>query len=410
LRNLIVFPRKLESEGCVQPGSTTFAYAKNDEEQLMNVKRQFSRPESRRKARIMAAATLAGSMILVATGCAGESGNAAGAAGTDSGVFEWTPGPLDEFQARIWGFSLDGQQETQQEAQARIDQEGREIEENIAACMAALGFEYNMRPDAGGTIIIMGGADDDGPQWGSRNFVETYGFAISTDPWGSRMAVDDVDGPREVWVDPNQELFDNMSESELQAWQEALWGPPWEGDWEDWDWTIHGGCSGQAQGAIWGSRTTPEQFLPLEEEMNNLWSNIQSDPRISALNTEWATCMSTAGYPGFTAANDIQMDLWAEWDIIQGWEARNEVFNSWNWDLNPEGPSEDMLPQPDPAEVAAFTEREIALAIADFNCRAAVDFDAASHQVTLDWQQRFVDQNRGELEAWALHMEALRNG
>ena len=356
------------------------------------------------KAKALAAVgfALAGSLVLAACGAP-----EAGAAGNDISHSDWVPGPLDEFSARIHGFSWD-QNETQQEAQARIDQEGREMEEEIAACMAELGFQYNMRDDAGGTIVIWN-SDDSEIEWGTRAFAEEFGLAISTDPWGWNN--DDEDGGRDtmVWTDPNQDILDAMSDSERQAWSEALWGPPMEpdadGNWPEWD-PMNAGCQGQAQGARW-HRQTPDEFLALEEEMNNIWMNMMSDPRIVALQTGWTTCMATAGHPGFTTQDEFHNTLWEEWAELQGWNAMNDVWATWDWEANPDGPT---MPEPDPAAVAAFTEREIALAVADWDCRDSLRFNAVQQEVNLELQQQFVDRHRAELEAWAQFEEARRNG
>ena len=76
----------------------------------------------------LAPAALAVGALLLTAGCA------EGAAGADD---DWTPGPLDEFQARIWGFSFDPDDSpTVDEQQARIDAENRQMQELIAICMA----------------------------------------------------------------------------------------------------------------------------------------------------------------------------------------------------------------------------------------------------------------------------------
>lgn len=71
---------------------------------------------------------------------------------------------------------------------------------------------------------------------------------------------------------------------------------------------------------------------------------------------------------------------------------------SWDWDAEPEGPGE---PPVDEAEVRAFTEREIATAVADAGCKAEVGYDDGYREINHEHQQEFVDRHRAELDAWA---------
>lgn len=345
---------------------------------------------SRTRTRAAMSALAAATLLLAACSPAD------GAAASD----DWVPGPLDEFQSRIWGFALDPtQQETQQEAQARMDAESRRVEELTAACMAEYGFTYIPRDDAGGSVFF---GDELETQWGTREFAETYGFGIANDPWAA-LHSQPVDEPVE-WFDPNQETVDAMSDAERDAWQEALWGPPQEdGEWDP----MQAGCSGRAQAEVFNFGTDDHEFSALQDEMNTMWERMQADPRITTVNADWAACMADAGHPGLTGSHELSSSLWDEWRAVQMWDVHEEIVENWDWDAEPMGPTD--MPEADPAEIAAFGEREIALAVADFDCRRAVDFDAVQQDVNHDHQQRFVDQHRDELEAWAAHAEARRD-
>ncbi|MCL2594104.1 MAG: hypothetical protein FWD83_01070 [Promicromonosporaceae bacterium] len=340
-----------------------------------------------------------GALLLSACGSDAE----AAATGRD-----WVPGPLDEFSMRIYGWSV-GDERSQDDAQAEMDAQHRQVEEAIAVCMAEYGFNYIPNISGGGSIIIWGDDDDsDLPQWGSREFAEIFGYGISTDPW--RMDEGDMDGVMpEVdgneWFDPNAEQVEAMSEGEREAWSEALWGPPFDWDsGEDWDMYLHGGCHGRAQEQVW-RHETPAQFEALEQEIQTLWEQVQADPRISAANVSWSSCMADEGHPGLSSADDPLMLLQEEWGDMHGWN-NEDLWQNWDWDAFPEGPE---FPTPDPAEVTAFTAREIAMAVADFDCRASAGIDRIRQEVDHDLQQQFVDRHRSELEAWASYMEALRN-
>ncbi len=355
------------------------------------------------KVRAGSAALIAGAMLLAA--CSSDGGGSGAAS-------DWVPGPLDEFSMRIWGWSNDpAEQRTQAEEQARMDAEHREMEQIVAACMAEHGFDYIPNEQGGGTIWM---ADDLDIEWGSREFAETYGFGMVNDPWREHWEAREAEEEPREWFDPNQEQVDAMSEAEQAAWFEALWGPPQEpdedGNWPDWD-PANAGCHGYAQSQVWdmGRSDLDDEFGWLNDEMNTMWTQIEADPRITALNAAWASCMADAGFPGFTSAANLSSELWEEWDRIQGHEERNELFNNWDWEAFPDGPDESVIPEPDPAEVAAFGEREIAVAVADWDCRDGSDHDAVWQTVNHDHQQQFVDRHGADLEAWAVREETRRD-
>lgn len=277
--------------------------------------------------------------ILFVAACSPASTNAvtetgdAGPAETNgtASATEWVPGPLEEFQMRIRGWNpID--QESQSELQSRFEQEAREREEFIAACMSEQGFNYT---PVQMSVVVTTAGDSTGPQQGTIEWAELWGFGISTDPWsagagggGTSIAT----GP--AGDDPNQALVEAMSDAERAAWEEALWGTPQEGEWDP----MQAGCNGQAQAAQWETNATPSQFEALETEMERVWEQTQTDPQMATLNAAWASCLTDAGHPGFTAVGTIWEQLWPQWDQLQGWELNNEVFGNWDWEENPDGP------------------------------------------------------------------------
>ena len=343
----------------------------------------------------IAASAAIGALLFAA--CGNAPAGAVDSANDDDAPFRWTPGPLDEFSMRIGGWSMNNN-ETQAEIQARMDEEARVEQEAIAACMAGLGFTYHPMPNSGGTVIVHD--EGDGPQMGTLAFAETYGFAIAINPW-SEMSEQRQEEPIE-WYDPNEAVRAEMSDAEQEAWWEALWGGPQEdGEWDP----MLAGCAGQAMAARWETSGEDEAFTHLQEEINRMWDDLQADPRLLALHASWGACMADAGHSGFDSLNTLQNGLFEEWSTIQGWN--NPAFETWDWELNPDGPP---MVEPDPAAVAAFAEREIALAVANFHCNAALNLEAETQAIAHDLQQQFVDRHRAELEAWAQAAEARRNG
>ena len=94
------------------------------------------------------------------------------------------------------------------------DQEVR-IQESIRQCMAEQGFEYQpmLPPDDAFRVST---TEESHEEW-----VAEHGFGITT--WYGKEE-EFRDNAAFDWVDPNQEMVDAMSESERQAWYEALYG------------------------------------------------------------------------------------------------------------------------------------------------------------------------------------------
>ena len=327
----------------------------------------------------------------------------------DATASNWTPGPMEVFLQRIGGHNPNNS-ESPAELRTRIERESRQREEYIAACMGALGFTYTPVPQI---VTVTVAEDVGGPQVGTLEWAQLWGFAMSTDPFGAGA---NTSSPGAVLIstandgDPNQALVAVMSEAEREAWNEALFGGIQAGDTQagdnqagdamdgqNWDPMLHG-CLGQATAAQFDP--TPNQFTALEDELNQMWVQTQTDPRMAALNAAWAGCLAAAGFPGFTDEISLWNQLNTEWGIIQGWEIDPNA--------PPNAPAGQMPPAPDPAAIAAFQEREISLAVTHYNCRQQVNFDLTAREISHDIQQQFVDQHRAELEAWATYMETQR--
>ena len=366
---------------------------------------------------------LAGLVLVLAAGCSSFGG--ADVAGRDLddaiAVVEggdnstspnndaYTPGPLEVWLARIGGFSLAPLQESLAETQARMDQEGLAMEEMIAACMAEQGFTYYI-PEHPGGIIGYSPRPDDWPDPDSREWLERYGFSISTDPWAGQVAAP-VDIPETI--DRNQEMLATMSEAEQTAWHEALMGVEIysQGGFEDPEAGSmidpeHPGCYMQAWNTL--NPATPDQFAALETEMRNAFASFRNDPRLTELGRAYSACLADLGHPGFADLDAVVQSLSDEWYGILGGAEIDAIVENWDYELYPDGPPPSDLPQPDPAAAAAFTEREISLALANYDCRISIRADQVEREISHDIQQRFVDQHESELEAWALHMEGLR--
>ena len=318
-------------------------------------------------------------LALALAGCSGGDGDGTKEPG------EEVLGPLDKIFQDVYG----GWDEEQGQAQQM------RVEEIVAECMAEQGFEYTPvdYSQAGFTVS----SDDLDVEWGTREFAEKYGYGATTDPWGNEEAM--AEPSDQEFVDPNQDYVMSMSETEQAAYYSALYGDqtyPEEGEEDEWEYNWEeSGCQGRAQHEVY--ETAPglddEAYQALMDEMTTMWEGITNDPRLTELNSLWATCMAEAGHPGFVTVDDAQNSIY---------EQLNGVWENAYADISPDAPASEWegIQENIDAQRAAITPIEIELAIDDFDCRAEVDYDKVQREVNAEHQQRFYDAHKDELEAW----------
>jgi len=319
-------------------------------------------------------------------------------------------GPLDAFTIRVRGRAVN---ETRQDIEAHIEAQFRRQEEYIAACMSRQGFTYIPVEFVSAFVAIY-----DGPPLGSRQFVERYGFGIADAPLQMRMASEGFDS-----FDHNWEFVATFSDAEMEAWNEALWGAErtrWttqDGGWwplpeaeiaeggthtlQDETALADRGCTGRADVETLGfwtaqgpNPTNNDEFRALEDEVNRFPDSVASNPQLLALNSQWAACLTDLGFPGLVSPGQTLQSLQQEWlELV--------LDAPWVDDLGGGGRRE-------PDADGSFAARELALALADLECREQLDFDAREMEITHALQQEFVDTFGNELEAWASYAEARR--
>jgi len=289
-----------------------------------------------------------------------------------------------------------------------------EIEELVAECMAEEGFEYipvDYSAIDGGEMIMPVDEDGEELQWGTLEFAKKYGYGQTTNPWQDSQPEPLPVDPEGGWVDPNQEYLESMSETEMAAYQEALWGvqPDFENeeDWENWNPTWEEqGCQGWAQHEVYGDQmwnSDPEdnKWADLQKEMDDMYMSMESDPRITEAVADWASCMADAGFPGLATIYD------AEQGISEKVQAIYEENDPWA-ELGPDATEEDYAEAQKKMDqmLADITPEEIETATADFTCREEVDYQGVYNEVNLDLQQQFYDSHKAELEAYVEEMTA----
>lgn len=317
---------------------------------------------------------MAAAAVLTLSGCSGKA---------DEKAPSYEDGPLTKYFAAI-----DGGGELTDEI---FQEQQREIEELVAVCMQKEGFEY--KPDTQNYGSIMSSDDEDGPQWGSKEFAEQYGYGFTDSP-GMTSAEEDT----QEYVDPNGDYLATLSESEQNAFYETLYGAgPTEEQMAEMeeggsytsDWTQEG-CQGaarhevgQKQGGTQAAYEDPE-FADLFAAMQDIW-NTENNEEMAKLDSEWASCMADSGYPDFSKADDAQMSIM---------EASNELYSGGGEYVEGEEPKE-----PSKKELDALKKREIELAVADFDCKKKVGYEEKQIKVMHEIEQKFVDENKAQLDA-----------
>lgn len=274
-----------------------------------------------------------------------------------------------------------GQEWTQED----YDQQDLKREELIAECMAKEGFEYTPDTNNGGTVISSD--DQEGPEWGTLEFAQQYGYGFSTYP-----GQEDMDGQQQEYVDPNEDYVTSLSESEQLAYSETLYGPQpteeemqnmqdesWEYDWSK------AGCYGSAQHEVETDTSAnaweDPDFADLFDAINSLYEESSKDPEVQALNQEWSSCMADAGYPDVADKN-------LAYEVIMN--EQNELYN---------GDDGTGTEEPDQAKLDALKKKEIDMAVADWKCADAMDYQDKYQEIDFRLQQKFVDDHADQLDA-----------
>jgi hypothetical protein len=278
----------------------------------------------------------------------------------------------------------------------RANAESMRMEELVAECMAREGFEYIPVDWSQGGMVI---SEDDDIPWGTLEFAEQWGYGITTNPWEDQQPVDPE--PGQEFVDPNQAIIEAMSPTEQEAYYAALYGTfDWstvdEGEVVEPSWEELG-CSGWAQHEVWGDNVwggDENEWSDLMDEMQRMWEAIEDDPRVTEAHAAWASCMADAGYSGLAKVGDAEQSFY---------DRVNPIWENAYADIPPDAGEEEWRAAEEEVQrqLAALTEEEIATAVADYKCRESSGYDKKYQEANLAAQQRFYDEHKEELEAYA---------
>lgn len=297
-------------------------------------------------------------------------------------------------------------------AQAQFEEQEARIQELVRACMVEQGFEYIPAVQPTGAAMAIDASSEE--EWAAEQ-----GFGITT--WYGN---EDFGQPMEEsgWVDPNQEIVEAMSESEREAYYEALYGPPDQGEPQvdeetgETIYTMEGfgaGCMGQAQEEVYGNQNA--LWEEMQPELDEMWQRMQADPRIVEANEAWAACMADQGFQYATQQEMYESGLqdfqkrfeeivgpnggWA--DPFEGWS--QEEIEAFVAEKTPEEleafyaqAQEEVEAGIDQAALAALQQEERDLAVANYQC--SLDMRDLWEDLSKEYEAAFIREHRDQLE------------
>lgn len=315
-------------------------------------------------------------------------------------------------------------------------EQDRQVQAKVQACMSAEGFEYfpvDYSAQFGGDIF-----SDDGPAWGTEAFVKEFGFGQST---MLEQNLDSFDQAYEeggdVFVDPNEEIRQNMSQAEGEAYDTALYGtyPDFEYNEEtgeqidaatgevvgdDFYLTFDpGGCYNSASEEVYESTESgvniQDFYVEFGDDIDDIYLRLEADPRIAELAAGWSSCMAEQSFD-FADQEEMYDDLYSRISPIE-----NELFGGSAFEsAMPEDITEADLeamtdeeldalfsdfvpsaPEITPelrAQIDEVSKYEISLALADWECGR--DLEELSTDVRVEYEQQWIDQNQAAITAF----------
>lgn len=325
---------------------------------------------------------IAMALVLFLTGCSGGD-NTDGSPDASDGeltLSDFIPGAVDFGEAN--------------DEEEYYRQQERVAQEKIAACMAEQGFEYIpyvRNQDQG---------DFSGPD-SHEEFVAQYGFGISTMILEDQR-FDEEAMEAEMAKDPNNAIAEAMSQSELDAYYAALYGaePVFDETFAEDSPGVTvaafepSGCQNTAYEETFnqGAQAQMEFQEQFGQSMEGLYSNLESDPRIAALEGEWSSCMAESGYE-FADQNDIEVFL------LRRLEAVGAITDL---DIEPDGMGfsygSDGIEPGGPVEAAVNEIAAEEIAMAKFSLGCSADREEVFQEVYREAEQRFIQENLAELE------------
>jgi len=177
------------------------------------------------------------------------------------------------------------------------------VENSIAACMKAEGFDYVPTDPVAQQAALTGKAN-----MTDEEFEQQFGYGITT-----------LYGRGTPQSDPNERIRSQLGEADRAAYDRALSGGKPEQTFafavDTGDFTELGGCTKKATDAIFGGSQLLQR---LQRKLDELDDSIAADQRMVRAQSAWQTCMKSATGEEFEDAESIEEDIKRRFEAIVG--------------------------------------------------------------------------------------------
>jgi hypothetical protein len=186
------------------------------------------------------------------------------------------------------------------------------VEALISKCMTEAGFEY-IAADYN-TVRRGMTADKSLPGVSERQFIEQYGYGISTLYTGSAPQASDISTPAKIGLgDQNIRIFQSLSPADQVAYSHTLFGEHPDATFavalETEDFSRTGGCTRKAIEQVFSAEQFSATYL------NPFDALVEQDPRVVAANAEFSDCLRSAGFD-YNYEREIEPDVRKRLDAI----------------------------------------------------------------------------------------------
>ncbi len=297
------------------------------------------------------------------------------------------------------------------------------VQQVVAECMAAEGFDYVpfVPSDVDGGFYIE-------EEWDQESYVKEHGFGVATWVIDDRnFGIGDEGEFEDPFADdPNQAIVDAMDELEREEYYRVLHGgepeiienTPWEeieamtpeeqdafyneayNDWEP------SGCYNEAWEDSYNEDATQAFYEEFSADLEAVFTDMESDPRIVEAQAGWSGCMADAGH-NFASQEEMYGYFYGDqFGDSEFSEAVNALITYPEYDeTSDEELTEEELndparwmPQFDIEELQPYIDEEIAVATADYEC--SKEMEGLWEEVYTDLQEQFLEDNMDRLMAY----------
>lgn len=140
--------------------------------------------------------------------------------------------------------------------------------------------------------------------------------------------------------------------------------------------------------------TKPVEFDDLFRSLGEMRAKVSQDPAFMGAVAQWPECLADKGYHDNHELGDLSKKLQAEWDAQRG-VATVVVTVGQEEATTAQPPSS---PSAAPISVEEFRAKEIAAALADFDCRQGLT--TIRNELAMKLETEFVEHHRQQLERY----------